>query len=290
MGGHSHNPGIPGVEAGPTEPNTKKGKRKNRSNRATPETSFSDDPTTPDGGDACAGVGCDNPYCGEDDGWGVMLCPCCTKDPQAEFKTLQNMATKMVEYEKKKEDKKLVLEAGIPEATLEGAHPGFKELSEEEKKKEETDKLMHMSYKTALAIALHNFPEGLATFVAALADPAVGALLAVAIAIHNVPEGLCVSLPLYYATGNRRKAFLWGSLSGLTEPLAALLGWAVLANSFSHELYATMFGVVAGMMVLITLRELLPTAHRYDPEDEVVTFAVVAGFGVMALSLGLFLL
>jgi ZIP family zinc transporter len=149
-------------------------------------------------------------------------------------------------------------------------------------------KLMRMSLNTALAIGLHNFPEGLATFVAALNDLSVGAVLAVAIAIHNIPEGLCVALPIYYATGDRRKAFLWGILSGISEPIAALLGWAVLANAFSDTTYAILFGIVSGMMVIISVKELLPTAHRYDPEDSVTTYGFMVGMAVMALSLVLF--
>lgn len=161
--------------------------------------------------------------------------------------------------------------------------PRAKEHPEEQKKK-----LVKMGLSTALAIALHNFPEGLATFVAALSDQSVGVVLAVAIGIHNIPEGLCVALPIYYATGNRWKGFMWGCLSGLSEPVAALLGWAVLANAMSPAVSATLFGIVAGMMVTISFKELLPTAHRYDPEDTVVTYSVVVGMAIIAISLVLF--
>ena len=95
-------------------------------------------------------------------------------------------------------------------------------------------------------------------------------------------------MPIYYATGNRWKAFWWAVLSGISEPIAALLGWAVLANSFSHTLYGSLFGVVSGMMVIISVRELLPTAHRYDTEDTVVTYSFMVGMAIMALSLVLF--
>jgi zinc transporter ZupT len=149
----------------------------------------------------------------------------------------------------------------------------------------ETKKIMQMSINTTIAIALHNFPEGLATFVATLNDPKVGAVLAFAIAIHNIPEGICVSLPLYYATGNRRQAFLYGALSGVSEPIAAVIGFAILANAISDVMYAILFGIVAGMMVIISIRELLPTAHRYDPEDHVVTNSFILGMSIMALSL-----
>ena len=152
----------------------------------------------------------------------------------------------------------------------------------------EKKKLAKMGLSTAVAIAIHNFPEGLATFVAALDDPSVGAVLAIAIGIHNIPEGLCVALPIYYATGNRWKAFLWGSLSGISEPVAALLGWAILAKAITQDVYGVLFGLVSGMMVIISLKELIPTAHRYDPEDTVVTYSLIAGMVIMALSLVLF--
>lgn len=155
---------------------------------------------------------------------------------------------------------------------------------------EDKKRLIKMGLNTALAIGLHNFPEGLATFVATLNDPAVGAVLAVAIAIHNIPEGLCVALPIYYATGSRMKAFLWALLSGASEIIAALLGWAVLATAVSDETYAALFGLVSGMMVIISVRELLPTAHHYDPEDTVVTYSFIAGMMLMAISLVLFML
>jgi len=153
---------------------------------------------------------------------------------------------------------------------------------------DEKKRLEKMGLQTAIAIALHNFPEGLATFVAVLDEPQIGIILAIAIGIHNIPEGLCVSLPVYYASGNRTKAFWWGALSGISEPIGAFLGWLVLANSFSDMLYGLMFGLVAGMMIMISFRELLPTAHRYDPSDTVVSYSTVAGMVVMSLSLVLY--
>lgn len=215
--------------------------------------------------------------------------PVCADDPVAQLEKVQQMGQELEEKDNQQQTKDTnnnsQQSTGLTEQSDEDGEQGQGKLS-----KHESDKLNKMSLNTAIAIALHNFPEGLATFVATLGDPAVGAVLAIAIAIHNVPEGLCVSLPVYYATGNRCKAFLWGSLSGIAEPIAALLGWAVLANSFSDELYGVLFGMVSGMMVIISVRELLPTAHRYDPEDTVVTFAFIGGMGIMAISLVLFLL
>ncbi|KAJ1459332.1 Zinc/iron permease [Pelagophyceae sp. CCMP2097] len=149
-------------------------------------------------------------------------------------------------------------------------------------------KLRSMGVMTAVAIGLHNFPEGLATFVATLDDPAVGGALAIAIAIHNIPEGLCVSIPIYFATGDRWKAFRWALLSGASEPVGAALGWVLLKNHFNETVYGVIFGMVAGMMIMICMHELIPTAHRYDPMDQYVTKAIVGGMLIMAASLCLF--
>ena len=149
--------------------------------------------------------------------------------------------------------------------------------------------LEKMGVMTAVAIGIHNFPEGLATFVAALADTSLGVAIAVAIAIHNVPEGLCVALPIFYSTGSRWRATLWAFLSGISEPIGGLIGWLVFAKSDLHPLaYGVMFSLVAGMMVFISLHELLPTALQYDPKNQFVTFSLVGGMVIMALSLLLF--
>ena len=155
---------------------------------------------------------------------------------------------------------------------------------------QEKNQLQTMGFFTAVAIAIHNFPEGLATFVATLEDPSVGISLAVAIAIHNIPEGLCVAIPVYYATGNRWKGFRWGVYSGLTEPFGALMGYFILKDSFGPMAYGVVFGMVGGMMVFIVLHELLPTARPYDPHDKVVTLFFIVGLALMAFSLTLFVI
>jgi len=152
--------------------------------------------------------------------------------------------------------------------------------------------LQKMGIDTALAIALHNFPEGLATFVATLADASVGVTLAIAIAIHNIPEGLCVSLPIYYSTQSKVKGFVWALLSGLSEPVGAFIGWFIIKSTgddMNQTVYGVLFGLVAGMMVMIVLLELIPTANRYDPTDSVVTNGLVIGMLVMAASLCIFI-
>mmetsp|Transcript_61082 Transcript_61082/g.71453 ORF Transcript_61082/g.71453 Transcript_61082/m.71453 type:complete len:309 (-) Transcript_61082:621-1547(-) len=151
-------------------------------------------------------------------------------------------------------------------------------------------RLKRTGLMTATAVAIHNLPEGLVTFVAYTADPTIGISLAIAIAVHNVPEGLCVAVPIYYATGNRWKAFGVATASGLSEVLGGGLGWIVLASSNSGEgvhpdVYGALFGLVGGLMVVIGVCELLPAAHKYDPEDTLTTKSVVFGMAVMALSL-----
>lgn len=149
-------------------------------------------------------------------------------------------------------------------------------------------KLMRMGTFAAMAIAIHNFPEGIATFTAALKDPSLGIAIAAAIAIHNIPEGIAVSVPVYYATGSKKKAFKLSFLSGLSEPLGALLGFLILMPFFNDVLFGILFAAVAGIMVFISLDELLPTAREYG-EPHLSIYGLVAGMVVMAISLLLFL-
>lgn len=158
-----------------------------------------------------------------------------------------------------------------------------------EKTPEQDDKkLMRMGLFSALAIAIHNFPEGLATFTAALTDPNLGIAIAVAIAIHNIPEGIAVSVPIYYATGDKRKAFWYSFLSGISEPVGALIGYLILRPFMNDLIFGLVFASVAGIMVYISLDELLPTAEEYG-EHHTSIGGLIAGMAVMALSLLLFL-
>lgn len=143
---------------------------------------------------------------------------------------------------------------------------------------------MRMGVMTALAIGIHNFPEGIATFTAAMKNPALGVAIAVAIAIHNIPEGIAVSIPIYYATGDRKKAFYLSLLSGLAEPVGALLAYLVLMPFMSPVVMGCVFASVAGIMVFISLDELLPAAREYG-EHHVSIYGLVAGMAIMAVSL-----
>jgi len=136
----------------------------------------------------------------------------------------------------------------------------------------------------AAAITIHNFPEGLATFIAALQDPQAGVAIAFAIAIHNIPEGISVSVPIYYATGSRRKAFIYSLMSGLAEPLGAIFGYLVLLPIMQPAVMGVAFAMVAGIMVFISVDELLPAAREYG-EHHVSIYGFICGMGIMALSL-----
>lgn len=170
---------------------------------------------------------------------------------------------------------KLVPEAGNPHEI----HDVSEMQGDYEKKK-----LLRMGMFSALAITIHNFPEGLATFIGALHDPALGISIAVAIAIHNIPEGIAVSVPIYFATGDKKKAFLWSFASGLSEPIGAIVGFFLLYNFFTEATMGIVFAMVAGIMMYISLDELLPTAEAYG-EHHIAIYGMIAGMAVMATSL-----
>ena len=173
--------------------------------------------------------------------------------------------------------------------------PSYKnphEMNVEQKIKDSSDeqrkKLMRMGMFSALAIGIHNFPEGLATFMSGLTNPTLGVSIAVAIAIHNIPEGLAVSAPIFYATKSRKKAFVYSFLSGLAEPIGALIGYFVLRSIFNEATFGVIFASVAGIMVYISLDELLPTAEEYG-EHHLAIGGLVVGMFIMAVSLVLFI-
>ena len=147
---------------------------------------------------------------------------------------------------------------------------------------------MRMGLFTALAIAIHNFPEGLATFTAALTEPNLGLAIAVAIAIHNIPEGIAVSEPIFYATGNKRKAFWLSFLSGLAKPVGALVGFLILMPFMSPVIFGVLFAGVAGIMVFISLDELLPADRKFG-KHHLSIYGLIDGMPVMTKSLLLFI-
>jgi ZIP family zinc transporter len=150
------------------------------------------------------------------------------------------------------------------------------------------DNLMRTGIFTALAVGIHNFPEGLAAFISALQEPSIAIPITVAIAIHNIPEGISISAPIYYATGDRKKAFKYSFLSGLAEPIGALIGYLILMPFLNDMVFGIVFGVVAGIMVYISLDELLPSAQKYGDHHFSIG-GLISGMAVMAVSLLLFI-
>lgn len=144
--------------------------------------------------------------------------------------------------------------------------------------------LLRTGLFVALGIAIHNFPEGMATFAGTMQDLSLGAAIALAIALHNIPEGLAVSAPVYAATGSRRQAFLWSFLSGVAEPAGAAVAALLLLPLLNSTVMGLMLSAVGGVMVFISLDELVPASHSLG-EAHVSIVGVVLGMGVMAFSL-----
>lgn len=144
-------------------------------------------------------------------------------------------------------------------------------------------KLLRTGVFTAIAVTLHNFPEGIASYASTMKNSALGISIALAIAIHNIPEGIAVSIPVYYATGNRKKAFLASLFSGLSEPLGAIIAMAILGPLITDTMFGIIFGAVAGIMVYISLDELLPASREYG-EHNLSFLGLMLGMSVMAIS------
>jgi ZIP family zinc transporter len=152
---------------------------------------------------------------------------------------------------------------------------------------EEKSGLRRTGVCTAAALAIHNFPEGLATFVSALKNPVMAIPIAFAIALHNIPEGIAVSVPIYYSTGSKKRAFAVSFLSGLCEPVGALIGYVLLRKYMSDTVFGALFGLVAGIMTFISFTELLPSSAENGPKS-LCHIGTFSGMAVMALSLCLF--
>lgn len=148
--------------------------------------------------------------------------------------------------------------------------------------------LFRTGIMTALAITIHNFPEGMATFTSALKAPSLGIAIAVAIAIHNIPEGIAVAVPIFCSTGSKRRGFVFSLLSGLAEPCGAVIAYFILMPFLNDTIFGILFAAIAGIMVFISFDELLPTAREYG-QHHLSIYGLITGMAVMALSLILFM-
>lgn len=148
-------------------------------------------------------------------------------------------------------------------------------------------KMYRIGLLSALVIAIHNFPEGLVTFAGSIAEPSLGITLAIAVAIHNIPEGISVAVPVLYASKSKKKAFWYSLFSGIAEPIGAVVGYFVLSWLFTDILIGILLSYVAGIMVFISLDQLLPTAKAYG-EHHLAIYGLVTGMAIMGMSLLLF--
>lgn len=147
-----------------------------------------------------------------------------------------------------------------------------------------SEALSRMGMLTALAIAIHNFPEGMVTFTSALKNPSLGLAVCLAIAIHNIPEGIATAMPIFYSEGKRGRAFVISLMSGIAEPVGAVIGYIILRPFLNDMMFGVLFAAIAGIMVFISIEELLPMARNYD-RGKLTIIGFVAGMAVMALSL-----
>lgn len=178
----------------------------------------------------------------------------------------------------------MVVFAIIDRILPEPVNPHEAHRVEEMRELDNHHKLQRMGIFTALAVGIHNFPEGMATFVGGLQDPEIGIAIAGAVALHNIPEGIAVAVPIYFATGSRMRAFGYSFLSGLAEPVGALVGYLVLRPWLDGVGIGIIFASIAGIMVAISLDELLPAAREYG-EPHKAMYGMAAGMAVMAVGL-----
>lgn len=147
--------------------------------------------------------------------------------------------------------------------------------------------LSKLGIMSAVAIAIHNLPEGLAIFTAGLKDITVAIPVAAAVIMHNIPLSIAISVPIYYSTKSKKKAFLYTLIVGLCQPLGALIGYVLLSNFFNDTLFGILFAIVSGIMIFVSLDELLPTSQKYE-DHHISVYGAIAGMIVMAISLALF--
>ncbi|GMF19832.1 unnamed protein product [Phytophthora fragariaefolia] len=146
------------------------------------------------------------------------------------------------------------------------------------------DEFRRAGVMTGIAVAIHNFPEGLALFVSSLSGLRSGIVLSIGIIMHNFPEGVAIAAPVYYATGSKMEAFKWTALSGIAQPMGAAIGWAAISGGMSFGLQASLYGVVAGMLVCITVKELIKGAYKFDPKGKVFVISFFLGMLIIAIS------
>ena len=150
------------------------------------------------------------------------------------------------------------------------------------------NQLNRMGILTALAVSIHNLPEGVATYIAAKGGSRLGAAMAIGIALHNIPEGIAIAAPVYFATESKCKAFTWTIVAGFAQPVGSILCWLVIGEGLNPMVDGVIYGIVSGMMVTISFKELIPTSLKYNTDVKVFISSILSGMAIMIISLILF--
>ena len=170
---------------------------------------------------------------------------------------------------------------------IHGHDHGHDQVEEHDHHKHDGEHLSNLGLMSAIAIAIHNLPEGLALFTAGLKDITLALPIAAAVIIHNIPLSIAISVPIYYSSGSKKKAFTYSLLVGLCQPLGAIIGYLLFSRFFTDSLFGFLFSVVAGIMIFVSLDELLPASQKYE-DHHFSVYGAIAGMIVMAISLGIF--
>ncbi|NLL28919.1 MAG: zinc transporter ZupT [Bacteroidales bacterium] len=176
-----------------------------------------------------------------------------------------------------------IIDKLVPEKENPHEIKAVEEMANMPKKSKTDNNLYRIGIFTAIALAIHNFPEGIVTMLSAMKDLKIAIPITIAVAIHNIPEGISVSVPIYYATGSKKKAFWLSFLSGLAEPLGAIIGYFIIAPFITESTFGIIFAVIAGIMVYIAFDELLPAAEKYGKHHQVI-YGLILGMAVIATS------
>ncbi len=158
-----------------------------------------------------------------------------------------------------------------------------KDIKELNQQGHNRSKLLRLGLITAIILALHNFPEGMATFIAATQSTEIALSITVAIALHNIPEGIAISMPVFYATGSKKTAFIYSAASGLSEPAGAICGYLLMRPFMSDTLVGLIFAAIAGIMIYISFDELLPAARAYG-KHHLTIIGLFSGMLLMGIS------
>ena len=131
-------------------------------------------------------------------------------------------------------------------------------------KTEQKNDLYKLGILNMLALILHNFPEGIATFMSSYKDIELGLKLALAIAFHNIPEGISIAVPIYYATKSKKNAIFKTFLSGIAEPIGAIIAYIFLSKYITDNFISMILLLVGGIMITLAIEVIFPKAKKYN--------------------------